>query len=559
MKRFSNAIATSLFATLVLSHAAAAGDAGTRSTGAPATLIIVTTDALAPSFERFAAWKSALGIRTEVHTLRAIEAAYPTGRDTPERIRLFLKDAHVAGARWLLLGGDANVVPMRIAFTRFFGGRKIPTDLYYACLDGDWNADGDEFYGEGYVSDSDPGDAADLEPELLVGRAPVQAPEDADAFSTRTAKYAEASTGPGDRRVVVAAEAIPIGPPMDVIDLAPTAEAMLSYLSSDPSREIRRFYTNYDGPWADPAPEPLSQSAVFGAIEKRADLLMHLGRGNETLMAMGKDVIDAGDLASLRNGSDVVHVYSLGSLTAKPVVGSIGASWLRAPLGGAVTFTGPTDLGFLGGLSCAVEFARLVYAEGVGSVGEAAAQQTAILRPFAAFDNVSRLTVMTLELLGDPSLPIRSGIPASSPRAPAGARQIAVTEAAGASTVGLDLGATELTLDAAGQGGRAMRPVSQATLSLSGALPVVGEARFALGPRVSASGETFVIDVIDVAGRRVRALARGNLPATTSTVRWDLRDDAGGRARDGVYFAVLTTAAGRRVQKFVVLAGSGRP
>lgn len=49
------------------------------------------------------------------------------------------------------------------------------------------------------------------------------------------------------------------------------------------------------------------------------------------------------------------------------------------------------------------------------------------------------------------------------------------------------------------------------------------------------------IELFDLGGRRVRALADRTLPAGATVIPWDGRDEAGALARAGVYFARLTT------------------
>jgi len=60
------------------------------------------------------------------------------------------------------------------------------------------------------------------------------------------------------------------------------------------------------------------------------------------------------------------------------------------------------------------------------------------------------------------------------------------------------------------------------------------------------------IDLYDVSGRRVRALAAGSYPRGESLVRWDARDGAGARVRDGIYFARVRTASGERSARVLV-------
>jgi len=96
-----------------------------------------------------------------------INATY-SGADTQARIRSFVTDACAEwGTAWVLLGGDTALVPARRAYamTCEAGGHPdedaIACDLYYADLDGTWNADGDAIYGETT-------DDVDLYPDVFV-------------------------------------------------------------------------------------------------------------------------------------------------------------------------------------------------------------------------------------------------------------------------------------------------------------------------------------------------------------------------------------------------------
>ncbi|MCA9753194.1 MAG: hypothetical protein KC591_13450, partial [Gemmatimonadetes bacterium] len=142
--------------------------------GTAVDMVIVTPAAFEATFQTLADWKTKKGVPTVVRTVEWIEANYPDGHDQAERIRFFLRDAYTKwGTYMLLLGGDYSLVPPRSAWnTYFFGGVEIPTDQYYACLDGTWNDDGDQFWGEG-SSGAGPGDNADLFPDVFIGRAPV--------------------------------------------------------------------------------------------------------------------------------------------------------------------------------------------------------------------------------------------------------------------------------------------------------------------------------------------------------------------------------------------------
>ncbi len=67
------------------------------------------------------------------------------------------------------------------------------------------------------------------------------------------------------------------------------------------------------------------------------------------------------------------------------------------------------------------------------------------------------------------------------------------------------------------------------------------------------SAERARVSVHDVAGRRVRTLWEGTLPAGEYAFEWDGRDAAGARAERGVYFVRLVTPAAQAVSRVLIL------
>ncbi|NNE44147.1 MAG: hypothetical protein HKN12_08050, partial [Gemmatimonadetes bacterium] len=162
-------------------------------TGSAVEMLIITTAPLEADFQVLADWKTRKGVPTVVRTMAWIDANYPTGHDRPERVRDFLRDAYDKWGTYLvLLGGDAEQIPAREALSRFnfavTGGEVIPTDQYYACLEGNWNADGDADFGEALYL-GDPGDAPDMLPDVFVGRAPVETSAEAQTFVQKSLSY----------------------------------------------------------------------------------------------------------------------------------------------------------------------------------------------------------------------------------------------------------------------------------------------------------------------------------------------------------------------------------
>ncbi|MBU2552801.1 MAG: T9SS type A sorting domain-containing protein, partial [Proteobacteria bacterium] len=150
------------------------------------------------TFRNLIEHKIAKGITATITTTEWIYGNF-TGEDTQEKIRNFIRFAHENWATdYVLLGGDTNIVPYRGLYgsaTYEEEGKvkvataAIPADLYYACLDGSFNSDGDDKWGES--NDGENGGEVDLKAEVYVGRAPVDTPDEMSNFVKKTLVYEE--------------------------------------------------------------------------------------------------------------------------------------------------------------------------------------------------------------------------------------------------------------------------------------------------------------------------------------------------------------------------------
>ncbi|MGB3480013.1 MAG: C25 family cysteine peptidase, partial [bacterium] len=137
--------------------------------GPPVDLLIITTETQFAGYVKLAHLKKIMGYNTAVRTVTWVRQHY-TGVDDAERIRKFIVDAVANwGVLYVLMGGDVLDIPTRWVWIAPLYSEwpvHIVTDHYYADLDGNWNGDGDEKYGE--VDDS-----LDLYPDVFVGRLPT--------------------------------------------------------------------------------------------------------------------------------------------------------------------------------------------------------------------------------------------------------------------------------------------------------------------------------------------------------------------------------------------------
>jgi len=132
--------------------------------------------------------------------------------DTQARIRNFIRYAYMNwGTQFVLLGGDSDtdnpidlILPHRGLFadedglpldnnTVAYETDDIPSDVYYACLDGNFNYDEDHHFGDAprFNTVDNTIDEADLYAEVFVGRACVDSEEEVSNFVKKTISYDE--------------------------------------------------------------------------------------------------------------------------------------------------------------------------------------------------------------------------------------------------------------------------------------------------------------------------------------------------------------------------------
>jgi hypothetical protein len=275
--------------------------------GQPARYVIITGDALAASFQPLADWKTQTGLPAVVRSLSDVIAAHPVAWDDAERVRLEIRDAWLAGAQWVLLGGGAGVVPRRYAHTTFFGGKDLLTDLYFQCLDGNWDADGDHVFGEGFFDAGNPGDHADLSPEVWLGRAPVLTPEEAQRFVAKTLQYERTPAGDYEHLSLECAEVLF---PQDwlpgqvpALDGAELVEPLLPFFDLHPAVHVARLYENFtDSRWR-PGALAENRAAVLDSLRRGSNQTLFVGHGYIHGIVTGVGSLDESDFLSLTIGN----------------------------------------------------------------------------------------------------------------------------------------------------------------------------------------------------------------------------------------------------------------
>ncbi len=232
----------------------------------PKQMIILTDEDHEDLFSEFVEWKNNHNTPTAVYTLEEIAMYYP-GYDFQTMLRGFITDAYNTWAstdtplEYVLLGGDDEIIPIRGAWGNVGDhvDYSIPCDLYYGCLDGDWNANGNSVYGEW-------NDDVDLYPELSVGRIPAESPTEFNNYFNKIYSYVD-NVNFGDNIANMFGENLNNNP---VTWGGDYKDEIVDRMPSD--YEIRTNYQR-DGNFSSPE--------VMAAINSGATIMNHMGHANE--------------------------------------------------------------------------------------------------------------------------------------------------------------------------------------------------------------------------------------------------------------------------------------
>jgi len=295
---------------------------------------IVTSDSFLPVLTDFIDWKTELGFNVQVETVADILAGY-SGRDAPEKLRTFVTAAYNDNqTEYFLFVGDCDIVPTREVQDPAEGpgldNGTEPSDLYFECLDGTWDADGDDIFGE-------MDDAVDMFPEVKVGRLPVQLPSEAEHVLSQIISY-ECDPEPGDWLndfMLIAVDCFGTG---DGVVMA-EGELNQKYLY-DSFFDVYRYYQT---------DASLTTSNVVDKMNSGINIVNFFDHGAYDVWYQ---TLSISDVLGLTNGNKSFFAFAMACETAafdvESVEPTIGEAFFRAPNGGASTYIGATRVAWAG-------------------------------------------------------------------------------------------------------------------------------------------------------------------------------------------------------------------
>ncbi len=553
--------------------------------GSAVSYLIVTSDELAPVFQSLADYHTAHGLPAVVVTVEWIRENYRQGVDLQETIRMFIREAYERwGIEYLLLGGDTDIIPARYAYSTFYppgGHTDIPTDLYYSCLDGNWNADGDDLFGEPYLSVYTPGDDVDLASDVFCGRAPVSNVADAQAFVDKVIAYESAPAGSDwTNRFLFAAEVLfedDEGVP--TLDGADFAESIHDSLLVPAGVTTARLYESWAatdtlGVPLYPGAVPETRQAVIDSIDTgHYNIVDQIGHGYFYVMEVNDANFTVADADNLVNPHPFV-MYALNCASAAFDYSCLMERMIQNHQGGSVVSIGASREAFpTTANSFQFEFFRQLYQEQNLRLGDTV---VAGMLPWLAQANArsfERWTYFNYTVLGDPALRLWSTVPrAVAVTAPGtldtGEQDVSVTVTAGGSPVPDALVTLAMTgsvyatgtTDAAGQVTIPVVLAAPGTLSVT----VVGDN---LEPAegeitVVSPGTTLAVDavtVVDDGTLGSQGNGDGRIDAGETVALLPTFRDTGGGGAVGVTAFLTCTAAGITVTDPNLVVGNVSP
>lgn len=210
-----------------------------------------------------------------------------TGDVAANRIRAYLASHYIsAGIRYVLLIGDptptSGTVPMKMLWPRKNVGTypEAPSDYFYADLTGNWDRDGDGYYGE---QDNDFGTGGiDRFPEVIVGRIPFYGSfTDLDSILQKIIDYEAGGIGGSwVRSVLLSAKPSDASTPGYQF-----CEAIKTDAAQAAGFGVTRVYEQTYGLNPSPDYTPCSYANVLSAWQRHAGFHFWWTHGNETAAA----------------------------------------------------------------------------------------------------------------------------------------------------------------------------------------------------------------------------------------------------------------------------------
>ena len=365
----------------------------------PKQMIIITNNARIGWFSEYSAWRSAKGVSNSIYSMEDIVSAYP-GVDNAEKLRNFIINAYQTWANssqpleYVILGGDDEIVPERGAYGQVGDtvDARMPTDIYFSNLDGNWNANQNQIWGE-------TNDNTDLIPEVHIGRFPAETQTEFNNMFRKIQYYVDNNTYSNNYAVFM-------GENLNNNPLTWGGDYKDDVAQYLPDEYYLQTLYQRDGTY--------SADNVYNAISNGAGIMNHMGHSNEvSLIGQSNTTVE-----SLTN-TEYGFLYSQGCYPAafdQRTSGNneaIGEHFVTAA-GALFSFIGNTRYGWYspGNINGASQFYdrqffRGMFQQNCPVLGDALTFSRLQNLNSALSNDVMRWCYYEVVLFGDPSIAIK--------------------------------------------------------------------------------------------------------------------------------------------------------
>lgn len=376
---------------------------------------IITSKSLGPYFEPLLKWKNMKGVKSRMYYIEDIYADYSNSNYTNQyKLKRFI---YKLDTRYVLLGGDASVIPVQTAraYLPVYNSDSkyqsdIPTDLYYACLDSrNWDSNKNNIIGE-----SD--DGLSYSYDRYLTRIPVSTPEDANNFVQKVINYERFADEKEWNNDIVMCSSVP--------------DEMCSFIDE----RYDYIYQNKIKPFFDGKYFKLCNhySDFHGGnyMFNKNDLSEILSQGHHFFNIVSESDSLGWNLTSGKFGlQDIYNIKNIGSTILTSAVdfdnrfSSLGQSYfsknaLNSPTANVIAYYGSSDFVFikhynkLSKQSTLYDYIGNFYnsllsvSDSGNHLGNILADSKRRLRDGAFIDNLQRWYYLSMNLMGDPEMPV---------------------------------------------------------------------------------------------------------------------------------------------------------
>lgn len=487
--------------------------------------VIITNNELSGEFQTLATWKNDKSVNTTVATLETDIAGYP-GDDPQEQVRNFIIDAYNTwGITYVLLGGDVEIIPNRNFYVqtsrRPRDSYSIPSDLYYAGLDGTWDNDGDDRYGETV-------DEMDLYAEVYVGRAPVNTGDEASTFVNKTIAYED--NPPAD----YLKNALMLGAKLDAdTDGGKVKDSICADKIPD-DWSVTKLYERYGN---------ASVLTTTQKLNTGQHVVNNIGHANENVIGLAcedyEEYYTITDVEELQNAQRYFLFYTIGCYAnAFDYDDCIGEHFVNNS-NGAFAFIGNTRYGwYISGYPSEgpsnrfdIEFFDALFVEDITNIGKTLQHSKEDLTGSALTDPYMRFCYYELTLLGDPETSL-----ATVPTGPQAPKIIGYAPESPVDNVGGEERTFNITVDQTVNvswqinGTEVLNPSSETESTYTNTSAVIGTWNVsAIVDNVNGTDmQTWIWNVIppDSAPPVISNVTASDITSSSATITWDTDEPA---------------------------------